>query len=86
LKRYFPTVALGFSFKEKASAFLDVEGSSKDKDKSIFILKTILAGGIAGSGTALIVYPLDFARTRMGVDVGKTLNERQFKGMNDCLK
>lgn len=30
-----------------------------------------MAGGIAGSFGLLIVYPLDFARTRLGVDVGK---------------
>jgi solute carrier family 25 (adenine nucleotide translocator) protein 4/5/6/31 len=30
------------------------------------------------------VYPLDFARTRLGVDIGKAGNERQFKGLFDC--
>lgn len=42
----------------------------------MFVLKSILAGGIAGAGTALVMYPLDFARTRMGVDIGRTLSER----------
>lgn len=32
------------------------------------------------------VYPLDFARTRLGADIGKGAGERQFNGMNDCLK
>ena len=30
-----------------------------------------MAGGIAGSCTMLFVYPLDFTRTRMGVDLGR---------------
>jgi hypothetical protein len=30
-------------------------------------------GGLAGSFTTIIVHPLDFARTRIGVDLGKSL-------------
>lgn len=30
-----------------------------------------MAGGIAGSCSMIIVYPLDFARTRLGADTGK---------------
>jgi hypothetical protein len=30
-------------------------------------------GGLAGSLTTIIVHPLDFARTRIGVDLGKSL-------------
>merc|ERR1712205_127606 len=29
------------------------------------------SGGLAGASSLLIVYPLDFARTRLGADVGK---------------
>lgn len=34
----------------------------------------------------LVVYPLDFARTRLGADVAKGAAERQFTGLLDCLK
>jgi solute carrier family 25 (adenine nucleotide translocator) protein 4/5/6/31 len=37
---------------------------------------SILAGGLAGSMSTLFVYPLDFARTRLGVDLGKGKHER----------
>jgi gas vesicle protein len=37
------------------------------------LLKNILAGGIAGSLAALIVYPLDYSRTRIAVDLGKKI-------------
>jgi hypothetical protein len=31
------------------------------------------------------VHPLDLTRTRLGVDLGRSLAERQFRGMNDAL-
>lgn len=42
------------------------------------------SGGLAGASSLLIVYPLDFARTRLGADVGKA-GEREFNGLVDCL-
>ena len=41
-------------------------------------------GGLAGAGSLLIVYPLDFARTRLAADLGKT-GSREFTGLIDCL-
>ena len=31
-------------------------------------------------------YPLDFARTRLAVDIGKEKSERQFTGLRDCFR
>ena len=45
---------------------------------------SLLSGGIAGSFSLIFVYPLDFARTRLGADVGKAAHERQFNGLIDC--
>lgn len=45
----------------------------------------IFSGGLAGVCSTSIVYPLDLARTRLGVDLGRTKEERQFKGLVDCL-
>ena len=42
-------------------------------------------GDMVSATGLLFVYTFDFARTRLGVDIGKTMSERQFKGMNDCL-
>lgn len=44
----------------------------------------MLAGGCAGAFGLTLVYPLDFTRTRLGVDVGKADGDRQFKGLTDC--
>ena len=37
-----------------------------------YFLKSVASGGLAGCCTTFFVYPLDFARTRIGVDLGKT--------------
>ncbi len=42
------------------------------------------SGGLAGAGSLLIVYPLDYARTRLASDVGS--GKAQFSGLLDCLK
>jgi len=39
---------------------------------------------LAGAGSLLIVYPLDYARTRLASDVGS--GKQQFNGLLDCLK
>ena len=36
-------------------------------------------GGAAGATSLAIVYPLDFARTRLGADIGKSAAEREYK-------
>jgi len=41
------------------------------------------SGGLAGAGSLCIVYPLDYARTRLASDVGG--GKKQFSGLIDCL-
>jgi len=41
------------------------------------------SGGLAGAGSLLIVYPLDYARTRLASDVGT--GKQQFSGLMDCI-
>merc|ERR1712125_312096 len=49
-----------------------------------FFAINVASGGLAGAGSLMIVYPLDYARTRLASDVGG--KERQFNGLVDCLK
>lgn len=42
------------------------------------------AGGLAGAGSLLIVYPLDYVRTRLATDLGKGTH-RDFQGLTDCI-
>jgi solute carrier family 25 (adenine nucleotide translocator) protein 4/5/6/31 len=81
--RYFPTQALNFSIKDSLQGRFGHIDRHQTPYK--FVLKNLLSGGIAGSLTLLIVYPLDFARTRLGVDVAKNQSQRQFKGIGDCV-
>lgn len=48
-----------------------------------FFAVNMAAGGLAGAGSLLIVYPLDFARTRLAADVGKN-TDREFTGGYHC--
>ena len=40
---------------------------------------------MTAAGSLVIVYPLDFARTRLAADLGKDGVNREFKGLYDCL-
>lgn len=80
--RYFPTQALNFAFKDKFKAIFlgDVPPDAFWRQ----FAGNLAAGGAAGATSLLFVYPLDFARTRLAVDVGKG-EKREFKGINDCI-
>jgi len=81
--RYFPTQAISLSVKDRYQAMLP--NYNKKTEFWKFFGKMLLTGGAAGATALCFVYPLDFARTRMGVDVGKSAAERQFKGIGDCV-
>jgi len=82
--RYFPTQALNFAFKDTYKK-LFMDGLDKEKQFWKFFAGNLAAGGAAGATSLMIVYPLDFARTRLGADVGKAAADREFKGLADCI-
>lgn len=79
--RYFPTQAFNFAFKDSIKAVLPK--ADKKTEFAKFFALNIVSGGLAGAGSLLVVYPLDYARTRLASDVGG--KEKQFKGLVDCL-
>jgi len=79
--RYFPTQALNFAFKERYKQLFKV---SKDASFIARMGSNVAAGGAAGATSLLVVYPLDFARTRMAMDTG-TGADREFKGTFDTI-
>lgn len=83
--RYFPTQAINFSVKDALNRIF-LQGVSADTQKTKYFLMSLLSGGLAGSFSLIFVYPLDFARTRLGADVGKAAGERQFSGLFDCCR
>ncbi|CAK63141.1 unnamed protein product (macronuclear) [Paramecium tetraurelia] len=80
--RFFPAQALSFAFKDTYKQIFIQYDPKKQPIR--FFLSNIAAGGAAGATSLLLVYPLDFARTRLAVDIGKQA-ERQFTGLTDCL-
>jgi len=82
--RYFPTQALNFAFKDKYKQIF-LGGVDKRTQFWRFFAGNLASGGAAGATSLCFVYPLDFARTRLGADVGKGAGQREFKGLGDCL-
>jgi len=80
--RYFPTQAFNFAFKDGIKAMFPK--ADKNKEFGKFFAINMAAGGLAGAGSLMIVYPLDYARTRLASDVGS--GKQQFNGLLDCLK
>jgi len=78
--RYFPTQAFNFAFKDSIKKLFPRYNSKTDFGK--FFLVQLASGGLAGAGSLCIVYPLDYARTRLASDVS---GKRDFNGLADCL-
>merc|ERR1712188_180243 len=79
--RYFPTQAFNFAFKDTIKAMFPKYNPKKDFWS--FFAVNMASGGLAGAGSLTIVYPLDYARTRLASDVGS--GQRAFSGLGDCL-
>merc|ERR1739847_50969 len=48
-----------------------------------FFGANLVSGGMAAAGSLTIVYPLDYARTRLVSDVGS--GKKTFTGLGDCI-
>jgi solute carrier family 25 (adenine nucleotide translocator) protein 4/5/6/31 len=79
--RYFPTQALNFMFKDFYKQYLEYPRSA---GFWWCLLGNVMSGGAAGATSLLVVYPLDFARTRLGMDTGKG-KDREFTGTIDVI-
>lgn len=80
--RYFPTQAFNFAFKDSIKALFPK--ADKNTEFAKFFAINMASGGLAGAGSLCIVYPLDYARTRLASDVGG--GKAQFSGLLDCIK
>ncbi|XP_044254558.1 ADP,ATP carrier protein 1 [Tribolium madens] len=83
--RYFPTQALNFAFKDVYKQMF-LGGVDKHTQFWRYFAGNLASGGAAGATSLCFVYPLDYARTRLGADVGKGKGERQYTGLLDCIK
>jgi len=82
--RYFPTQAFNFAFKDTIKGIINSTFGKVEKgDVGKAFLVNMASGGLAGTGSLCIVYPLDYARTRLASDVGS--GTKEFSGLLDCL-
>ncbi|GMS78552.1 hypothetical protein PENTCL1PPCAC_727, partial [Pristionchus entomophagus] len=81
--RIFPQQALNFAFKDTYRSIIDV-----DKNASLWLnlASNLAAGGAAGATSLTVIYPLDFARTRLASDIGRSKEQREFTGLVDCTR
>jgi len=79
--RYFPTQALNFMFKARYKQIFE---APKDAPFVRRLAGNVASGGAAGVTSLLFVYPLDFARTRLAMDVGSG-KAREFNGTFDVI-
>lgn len=81
--RYFPTQAFNLSFKDAIKKLFPKKYNPKT-EFGMFFATNMASGGLAAAGSLCIVYPLDYARTRLASDVGG--GKKTFNGLGDCLK
>ena len=70
--RNFPTIALTMAFSDRIREIVCPYDIRKETFK--YAAGTLFAGGLGGNLSLIIVYPLDIARTRLSVDIGKSLS------------
>merc|ERR1719473_1216601 len=80
--RYFPTQAFNLSFKDSIKKMFP-KYNAKTQFTQFFAVN-MASGGMAAAGSLCIVYPLDYARTRLASDVGG--GKKTLDGLFDCLK
>ena len=78
--RYFPTQAINFACKERYQKLLVPDRAN---GFAPWFLGYLAAGGAAGATSLTVVYPLEFAYTRLAADVGA---KKQFNGLLDVVK
>lgn len=79
--RYFPTQAFNLAFKDTFKKMFPKYNPKTEFAQ--FFGANLVSGGMAAAGSLCIVYPLDYARTRLASDVGS--GKKTFTGLGDCM-
>ncbi|KAE9551139.1 hypothetical protein FO519_005648 [Halicephalobus sp. NKZ332] len=76
--------SLGMGFKEFFKPYC-IGGVDQKQQYGRFVAGNLMAGGLSGMATFTVIYPLDFTRTRLAIDMGKHKADREFLGLVDCF-
>jgi solute carrier family 25 (adenine nucleotide translocator) protein 4/5/6/31 len=79
--RYFPTQAFNLAFKDTFKGMFPKYNPKTEFMQ--FFGANLVSGGLAAASSMTIVYPLDYARTRLASDVGS--GKKSFSGLGDCI-
>jgi len=79
--RYFPTQAFNLSFKDTFKRMFPKYNPNTEFLQ--FFGANLASGGLSAACSLTIVYPLDYARTRLASDVGS--GKKSFSGLGDCI-
>merc|ERR1712066_410222 len=79
--RYFPTQAFNLAFKDTFKGMFPKYNPKTEFAQ--FFGANLVSGGLAAASSLTIVYPLDYARTRLASDVGS--GKKSFSGLGDCI-
>ena len=80
---YIPVQTFNFTLKDSYKKILNPYQREKEPWKHM--IGNMLSGGAAGSTTLMIVYPLDYIRTRAAMNIGWAKSEREFKSIGEML-
>jgi len=80
--KIFPMNAFSLALKDFFGKAINVQNPQENKFK--FLASQMLSGGLAGACTISLVFPLDFARTKLSTDV-LAGGKRQYNGLFDCF-
>lgn len=81
--RYMPAQGLNFAMKEVYKKALYVDKTEQGTKENL--IGNFVSGGVAGATTLGLLYPLDFVRTRLALDIGRG-RTREFKNIRDVAR
>ena len=59
--------------------------SESESKRAKQLASSFLSGGLAGGTATTVLYPVEFLRTRLAMDQGRSVQTRQYRGMGDVL-
>ncbi len=75
--------AFSLALKDVFKKVIKVKNPKQNKFK--YLMASMLSGGLAGGCTISIVFPLDFARTKLSTDM-LSGGKRKYNGLIDCFR